>query len=170
MSPLQCVHVRQLHRTPEENWWSSMIRLLRVLALTALITDVLVIIVAKTFLDPIALPADTSISRLVRGVWPFLVATAFFLNPTVAVLGLITARSRVQLGWVISLLALLLLGVYAVPLIGAIAPDLQRDVLLHDSWVILIANEVFAMPAVLAVLLYSFISPGASRPTSTPTT
>jgi hypothetical protein len=146
-----------------------MIRPLRVLALIALVTDVLVIIVAKTFLDPIALPADTSISRLVRGVWPFLVATAFFLNPTVAVLGLVTARSRVQLGWVISLLALLLLGVYAVPLIGAIAPDLQRDVLLHDlRWVILIANEVFAMPAVLTVLLFTFIPPPASAPASAP--
>jgi hypothetical protein len=147
-----------------------MIRLLRVLALIALVTDVLVIIVAKTFLDPVALPADTSISRLARGVWPFLVATAFLLNPTVAVLGLVTARSRVQLGWVITLLALLLLGVYAVPLIGAIAPDLQRDVLLHEqSWVILIANEVFAMPAVLAVLIFTFIPPGASRSAATQT-
>jgi hypothetical protein len=145
-------------------------RLLRVLALIALVTDVLVIIFAKTFLDPVALPADTSISRLARGAWPFLVATAFLLNPTVAVLGLATARYRVQLGWVITLLALLLLGVYAVPLIGAIAPDLQRDVLLHEqSWVILIANEVFALPAVLAVLLFSFISPVASRPAPTHT-
>jgi hypothetical protein len=144
-----------------------MIRLLRILSPSALLIDVVIIIVAKIFLDPVALLANTSATRLALGVWPFLVVTAFLLNPSVVVLGLVAAHSRVQMGWFIGMLALLLLGVYAVPLLNAIAPDLQRAVLLHDlNWVLLIANEVCAMPAALAVLLFTFSSPRASRPAS----
>jgi hypothetical protein len=144
-----------------------MMRLLRTLALIAPVIDMLVIIVAKTFLGPVGLSADTSAAHLARGSLPFLVATAFLVNPTVAVLGLVTARSCVQMGWVIGLLTLLLLGVYAVPLIGAMAPHLPRDALPGSpSWALLIATEVFAMPAALAVLRFTFISSPAALHTT----
>jgi hypothetical protein len=141
-----------------------MIRLLRILAPIALLIDVVIIIVAKTFLNRFAPPANTSTTHLALGAWPFLVVTAFLLNPTVVVLGLVAARSRGQRGWFIGLLTLLLLGVYAVPLLNAIAPDLQHAMLLHDlNWVLLIANLLCAMPAVLAVLLFTWSAPGGQN-------